>query len=150
MLSNTELHKIGQAGGFLGGLLRPSLKTWLPLIGYALKPLAKSVLIPLVLTEAASAADAAIPKKMFGYSKTILIISKEEMNDIMKIVKSLEESGLLIKDVSKTIKNEAKAQKGELIGMLLGTWGASLLGSLITDEGKIRVTKGTVSAGQDF
>ena len=121
MLSNTELHKIGQAGGFLGGLLRPSLKTVLPLIGYALKPLAKSVLIPLVLTEAASAADAAIPKKMFGYSKTILIISKEEMNDIMKIVKSLEESGLLIKDVSKTIKNEAKAQKGELIGMLLGT-----------------------------
>ena len=150
MLSNTELHKIGHAGGFLGRLLRPSLKTGLPLIGYALKPLAKSVLIPLVLTEAASAADAAIPKKMFGYSKTILIISKEEMNDIMKIVKSLEESGLLIKDVSKTIKNEAKAQKGELIGMLSGTWGASLLGSLLTDEGKIRVTKGTVSAGQDF
>ena len=83
-------------------------------------------------------------------NRTTLIISNEEMNDIMKIVKSLEESGLLIKDVSKTIKNEAKAQKGELIGMLLGTWGASLLGSLLTDEGKIRVTKGTVSAGQDF
>ena len=149
MLSNTELHKIGQAGGFLGGLLRPSLKTGLPLIGYALKPLAKSVLIPLVLTEAASAADAAIPKKMFGYSKTILIISKEEMNDIMKIVKSLEESGLLIKDVSQTIKHEAKGQKAYL-GMLLGTLGARLLGNLLTGKGTIRAGKKTIRAGYTF
>ena len=150
MLSNIELHKIGQTGGFLGRLLRPSLKTGLPLIGYALKPLAKSVLIPLVLTETASATDEPIPKKMFGSSKTILIISKEEMNDIMKIVKSLEESGLLIKVISETIKNEAKAQKGEIIGILLITWDASLLGSLLTGEGTIRVTKGTVGAGKDF
>ena len=55
---------------------------------------------------------------MFGSGFTTLIISNEEMNDIMKIVKSLEESGLLIKDVSKTIKNEAKEQN---VGMLLGT-----------------------------
>ena len=65
-LSKTQLHKIGQSGGFLGRLLGPLLKTGLPLIGNVLKPLAKSVLIPLGLTAAASATDAAIHKKMFG------------------------------------------------------------------------------------
>ena len=63
-LSKTQLHKIGQSGGFLGRLLGPLLKTGLPLIGNVLKPLAKSVLIPLGLTAAASATDAAIHKKM--------------------------------------------------------------------------------------
>ena len=71
-----------------------------------LKPLAKSVLIPLGLTAAASATVAAIQRKIFGTDTTTLIISNEEMNDIMKILKSFEESCLLIKDVSKTIKNE--------------------------------------------
>ena len=83
----------------------------MPLIGNVLKPLAKSVLIPLGLTAAAAAAaatDAAIHKKMFGCGTTTLIISNEKMNDIMKIIKSLEESGLLIKGVSQTIKNEVK------------------------------------------
>ena len=84
----------------------------LPLMKNALKPLAKSVLIPLELPAAASTADAAIHKKIFGSGNTTLIISNEEMNDIMKIIKSLEESVLLIKGVSKTIKNEAKEQKG--------------------------------------
>ena len=78
------MHKIGQSGGFLGKLLRPSLKTGLPLIGNVLKPLAKSVSIPLGLT--ASATDAAILQKMFGSGNTTLIISNEEMSDIMKIV----------------------------------------------------------------
>ena len=73
-----------------------------------MKPLAKSVLIPLGLTAAASATDAAIHKKMFVSGTTTLIILNEEMNDIMKIVKQFEESGLLIKDISETIKNEAK------------------------------------------
>ena len=81
------------------------------LIGNVLKPLARNVLIPLGLVAAASATDAAIRKKMFGSGNTTLIISNEEMNDIMRIVKSLEESGLLIKDVSKPIKNEAEEQK---------------------------------------
>ena len=72
-----------------------------------LKPLAKSVFIPLGLTVAASATDAAIHKKIFGSNMTTLIISNEEMDDIMKIVKLLEESGLLIKGVRETIKNEA-------------------------------------------
>ena len=107
-LSKTQLHKIGQSGGFLARLLAPLLKTGTPLIGNVLKPLNKSVLIPLGLTTAASATDAAIHKKMFGSVNTTLIISNEEMNDIMKIIKSLEESGLLIKGVSETIKNEVK------------------------------------------
>ena len=105
------MHKIGQSGGFLGRLLGPLLKTGLPLIGNVLKPLAKSVLIPLGLTAAAAATDAAIHKKMIGSGFTTLIISNEEMNDIMKIVKSLEDSGLLIKGVSETIKNKAKEKK---------------------------------------
>ena len=84
-----------------------------------LKPLAKRVLIPLVLTAVAAAAtDADIYKKMFGSSNTTLIISNQEMNDIVKIVKSLEESGLFIKSLSETIKNEAKLQKAGFLGML--------------------------------
>ena len=83
-----------------------------------LKPLAKRVLIPLGLTAAASATNAAIHKKMFESDtypsdlakRTSLILSNEEMNDIMKIVKSLEESVLLIKGVSEAIKNESKEQ----------------------------------------
>ena len=68
----------------------------------------EGVLIPLELIAAASVTNAAIHKKMFGSGTTTLIISNEEMNDIMKIVKYLEESGLLIKGIAQTIKNEAK------------------------------------------
>ena len=110
-LSKTQLHKIGQSGGFLDRLLGPLLKTGLLLMKNVLKPLAKSILIPLGLTSAASATDAAIHKKLFGTHTTKLIISNEEISDIMKVVKSLEESGLLIKGVIKTIKNEAKSKK---------------------------------------
>ena len=91
----------------------PLLKTGLLLIRNVLKPLAKSVLIPLELTAVASATDVAINKKMFGSGVTTLIISNEEMNDIMKIIKFLEESGLFIKGVSETIKNERKKYKKE-------------------------------------
>ena len=73
-----------------------------------LKPLAKSVLISLGLTAAASATEAAIYKKIFGSGTTTLIILHEEINDIIEIAKSFEESGLLIKNVCETIKNEAK------------------------------------------
>ena len=98
-------------------LLGPLLKTGLPLIGNVLKPFAKSVLMPLGLTAAAAAAaaaatDIAVHKKMFVSGATTLIISNEEMNDIIEIVKSLEESGLLIKGFNQTIKNKAKEQKG--------------------------------------
>ena len=89
--SKTKLYKIGQSGGFLGRLLGPLLKTGLPLIGSVIKPLAKSILIPLGLTAAASTTDIAIHKKIFRSGFTTLKISNEEINDIMKIVNSLEE-----------------------------------------------------------
>ena len=78
------------------------------LIENILKPLDEGVLIPLELIAAALVTNAAIHKKMFGSGTTTLIISNEEMNDIMKIVKYLEESGLLIKGIAQTIKNKAK------------------------------------------
>ena len=112
------MHKVGQLGGLLGRLLGPLLKTGLLLIGNILKPLAKSVLIPLGLIAVAAATNAAIHKEMFGSGNTISIILNEEMNNIVKIVKSLEKSESLIKGISETIKNQAKEQEGGLIGML--------------------------------
>ena len=144
------MHKIGQSGGYLSRILGPLLKTGLPLMKNVLKPLAKNVLISLGLTAAASTTDAAIHEKMFGSGVTTLISLKEEMNDIIKIVKSLEESGLLTKRTSETIKNEAKEQKRGVLGMLLGTLGASLLGNLLTVNGTIRAGEATIRAGQDF
>ena len=103
-LSKTQLSKMIQSGGFLGRLLGPLLKTWLPLIKNVIKPLAKIVLIPLGLTAAASAADAGIRKKILGSGNTTtLIISNNEIHDIIKIVKSLENSGLLLKGVAETV-----------------------------------------------
>ena len=102
---------IKQSGGFLGRLLGSLLKTGLPLLENVTKPLAKSVLIPLGLTAAASAADSGIHKKILGSGKTTLIISNNEMKYIIRIIKSLEDSGLLLKGVSKTIQNEAKETK---------------------------------------
>ena len=122
-----------QSGGFLGRLLDPLLKTGLPLIKNVIKPLAKSVLIPLGLTAAASATDAGIYKKILGSGNTTtLIISNDEMKDI-KIVKSLENSRLLLKGVSKTIQSEAKEQKEVFLTMLLGTLGAGLFGHILAD-----------------
>ena len=83
---------------------------------------------------------------MFRSGFTTLIISNEEMNDIMKIVKSLEDSGLLIKEVNKAIKNEAKEQKGGFMGILLGTLGASLLQNLSTAKDTIRASKWTITS----
>ena len=117
-----------------------------------LKPLAKSVLIPLGLTAEVSATNATIHKRMFGSVISALIIYNKEMNDIRKIVKSLEESFFFsfIISVSETIKNEAKEQKGEFTSMLLGTLGASLLGNLLTCNGTIRAGKDTIRARQEF
>ena len=131
-----------QSGGFLGRLLGPLLKTGLPLIKNVIKPLAKSVLIPLGLTAAASAADAGIHKKILGSGNTTLIISNNEIEDIIKIVKSLEDSGLLLKGVTETVQNEVKEQKGGFLSMLLGTLGASLLGNLLTGKGAIATSQG--------
>ena len=99
-LSKTQLSNMIQSGGFLGRLLGPLLKNGLPLISNVIKPLAKNVLIPLGLTAAASAADAGIHKKILGSGNTTLIVSNSDMKDLNKIVKSLEDSGLLLKGVT--------------------------------------------------
>ena len=112
------------------------------------KPLAKSVLILLQLTAIVSATDAAFQKKVFGSGITTLTISNEEMDDIMKIIKSLEESRSLITGVCKTIKNKVKEQKGRFLCMLLGTIVASLLGNVPTGKGVIQTAKGAIATSQ--
>ena len=108
--SKTQLSKMIQSGGFLGRLLGPILRKRLPLMKSVIKPLAKSVLVPLELTAAASAADVGIHKKILvsGHTNTTLIILNDEMEDILKIVRSLEDSRVLLKGISETIQNEAK------------------------------------------
>ena len=101
-------------------------------------------LIPLGLTAAASAADAGIHKKILGSGNTTLIISNEEMNDVMKIVQGLEDSNILLRGVTKTIESETKQQKGGFLIMLLGTLGASLLGNLLTRKGIVRAGSGNI------
>ena len=83
------------------------------------------------LTAASSAIDAGVQKKIYGSRTTTLVISNEEMNDIMKIVFTLEDSNILLKGVAKTIKNETREQKGRFLSTLLVTLGASLLGDLL-------------------
>ena len=73
---------------------------------------------------------------------TTLIISNNEIGDIIKIVKSLEGSDLLVEGVTETVQNEVKEQNGRFLGMLLGTLGASLLGNLWTGKGIYRAGKG--------
>ena len=125
--SKAQVFKIIQSGGFLGSLLR---KLAGPLMKVAIS-LAKNVLAQLGITAAASAIDAGIQKKKapqkHGSGTTTLIISNKEMNDIMKIVQALEDSNILLKGVTKTIKNETKKQKGGFLSMLLGTLGATWL-----------------------
>ena len=136
-LSKAQISKIVQFGGFLGSLLS---KLADPLMKVEI-PLAKNVLAPLGITAAASAIDAGIQKKIHGSGTTTLIISNEEMNDIMKIVQALEDSNILLKGVTKTIKSEAKEEKGGFLSMLLGALGVSLLGNLLA--GKVIVRAGS-------
>ena len=136
-----------QSGGFLGNLLG---KLAGPLMKVAM-PLAKNVLAPLGLSAAMSAIDGGIKKKMLGAGTTTLIISNDEMDDILKIVKSLEDSNVLLKGVTETIQHEAKEQRGGFLSMLLGTLGASLLGDVLSKglsgKGVIRAGEGTIRAG---
>ena len=110
-------------------------------------PLAKNVLAPLGLTAAMSAIDGSIQKKIHG-SGVKLIIEQEDTNDIIKIIEALENSGILLKGVTKTIENETKEQRGGYLSMLLGTLGASLLGNLLTGKGMMRAGEGIVRAGE--
>ena len=140
-LFKAQINKIIQSGGFLGSLLSKLVG---PLMKVAV-PLAKNVLAPLGITAAASAIDAGIQKKIHGSGTTTLIISNEEMNDIMKIVQALEDSNILLKGVTKMIEDETKEQKGGFLSMLLGTLGASLLGNLLAGKGIARTGYGNPS-----
>ena len=114
--SKAQIKKLIQSGGFLGKLLS---KLAGPLMKVAM-PLAKNVLAPLGLTATMSAIDGSMQKKIHG-SGVKLIIEQEDMNDIMKIIEVLENSGILLKGVSKTTENETNEQGGGFLGMLLGT-----------------------------
>ena len=105
-------------------------------------PLAKNILASLGITAAASAVDGGFEKKIDGSGTTTLIISNEEMNDIIKIDQALEDSNILLKGFSKTIKNETKEQKGGFLSMLLGTLRASLLENLLAGKGIVRACSG--------
>ena len=100
-------------------------------------PLAKNIVSPLGVTAATSAIYAGIQKKINDSGTTTLIISNEEMNDIMNIVQALRDSNILLKGVTKTIKNETKEQKGGFLSILLGTLGASLSGNLSSGKGMV-------------
>ena len=112
-LSKAQISKIIQSGGFLGKILGPLLKTGLPLLKSVIKPLGL-----LGLIAASSAIDSSVQKRIYGSGTTTLVISNEEMNDIMKIVQA--------------IKNETKEQKGGFLSMILGTLEVNLLGGLLT------------------
>ena len=138
-LSKAQIKKLIQSGGFLGKLLS---KLAVPLMK------AKNVLAPLGLTAAISAIDGGIQKKIHD-SGVKLIIEQEDMKDIMEIIKALENSGILLKGVSKTIRNKTKEQSGGFLSMLLGTLEASLLGNLFTGgKGTMRAGDGIVRAGE--
>ena len=101
-------------------------------------------------TATASAIDAAINKKTLGSGTTTLIVSSDEMEDILKIVKSLEDSGILLKGVSETIKDQAKHQRDGFLSMLLGTLDSALLTDILLgkkDKGVIRAGYGSKSQG---
>ena len=144
--SKAQLTKM-QKGGFLKFLM-PLLKSGLPLLKSVVKPLGM-----LGLTAAASATDAAISKKILGSGNhTTLIISNNDMQDLLKIVKSLEDSGILLNGITETVKKEVKERKGGFLSMLLGTLGASLLDNLLTKNlsgrGVIRTGEETIRAGE--
>ena len=144
-LSIAQISKIIQSGGLLGKILGPLLKNGLPLLKSVIKPLGL-----LGLTAASSAIDASAQKKIYGSGTKALVILNQEMNDLMKIVQALEDSNILLKGVTKTIKNETREQKGGFLSMLLGALGASLLGDLLTKnlsgKGTVRAGEGTVRA----
>ena len=110
-LRKAQIKKIIQSGEYLGKLMG---KLAGPLMKVAMS-LAKNVLAPLGLTAAMSAIDGSIQKKMHGSETTKLIIENEDMNDIMNIIEALENSGILLKGVSKTIENKTKEQKEDFL-----------------------------------
>ena len=137
-LSKAQLTKM-QKGGFLR-FLAALLKSGLPLLKSVIKPLRM-----LGITAAASATDAAVNKNILGSGgRTTLIIFSDDMHNLLNIVKSLEDSGLLLDGITEAVKNEVKEQKGGFLSMLLGTLGASSLGNMLAGRYFIRAGEGTI------
>ena len=137
-LSKAQISKIIQFEGFLWSLLSK-------LAGLLMKvaiPSAKNVLAQLGITAAASVTDTGIRKKIAASVTTTLIILNKEMIGIMKTVQALEDSNILLKGITKTIKNETKETKGGFLNMLLGTLGANSLGNLLAGKGIVRAGSG--------
>ena len=146
LLIGTTTKTTSQEGGFLN-FLRPLKTASLPLMKNVLNLLAKSVLILLGLTTAMPATDGAVFFFLNHGSETKAITSNEEMEDKMKIVKSLEKSRLIIKGIIETIKNEVKEQKGRFLSILLGTLPACIIGNILTGKGVIRAGEGVIRPG---
>ena len=130
-LSRILLSKIIKEGGNLGRLLM----SFLPKLIKSTISIGKNILAPLGLSAAMLATDAAFQKKMYGSGITTLIISNDDLDDLIKIVTASEERDILLKGTSKTIKNETKDQKGGFLSMLLDTLGVSLLRNLLAGRG---------------
>ena len=143
-LSKVQINKIIKEGGKLGKLVI----SFLPKLIKPAISLGKNILAPLGLSAAMSATDAAVQKKMYGSAITTLVISNDDLDDLIKIVTALEKHDILLKGMSKTIKNETKKQEGGFLSMLLGTLGASLLGNLLTGGGLYRTGKELYRTGQ--
>ena len=106
------------------------------------------ILAPLGITGVASVIDAEIQNKIHDSGRplsTTLTILNKEMNGIIKIVQAPEDSNILLKGVTKTIKSETKEQKGGFLSMLFGTLGASLLGNLLSGKLIVRASSGRCS-----
>ena len=153
--SKAQLTKIqkGRFLRFLALLLTPGL----PLLKFVIKPLSM-----LGLTASASATNTTINQKILGSGNhATLIISNDDMKNLLKIIKSLEDSGILLDGVTETVKDEVKEQKDGFLSMLLGTLGVSLVGDLLTKylsgrgairagKGRIRAREGRIRAGYEF
>ena len=150
LLKGTTTKITNKEGWFLN-FLSSLMAARLPLMKSesVLTSLAKSIMLEFGLSAATSATDAAIQENIYGSGITALIISNKETEDIMKIVKSLKESGLLIKGISERIKNEAKEQKERLFPMILVKLAAILLGCALAGIGVITAGEGVIRTGQN-
>ena len=140
-----------QEEGFLN-FLRPLITAVIPLMGNVLTPLAKNLLLQLGLLVRKLAADVAIQKKSYGsgHLSEILVKKREETWDIMKRAESLEESGILVKGIRETVKNENNQQKWGFLPMLLGALAAGTLGNELAGRGVTRAGEYTIKAGKNF
>ena len=143
-LSKVQINKIIKEGENLGRLLM----NFLPKLIKPAISIGKNILAPLGLSAAMSPTDAAIQKKMYGSGNKTLIISNNDLNDLIKIATALEEHDILLKGTTKTIKKNTKKREGGFLSMLLETFGASLLGNLLTGKVLCRTGKGMYRIGQ--